>query len=210
MSTLPELQHVDGTDDAEGKVHAAQVEATQRRQRSGYVIRWICVGVGIGAIAFTLLLAAAPPTTVYEAYSPLVGHRAPAINGTTLLGQPFTLSAFRGHFVIVDFVSSWCVPCRQEQPQLIRFAQHPFGGAQLVGVAFQDLDSSVLAMQGPWVGLYPLLGDPKGEIALAYGVDNPPTKFVIDPRGKIVAKILGPVTAAGLDSLLRRASNQRL
>ncbi|MHB8378308.1 MAG: TlpA family protein disulfide reductase [Acidimicrobiales bacterium] len=184
------------------------VRRVQRRRQ--YVVRWIVAVIGVVLVGLTLLLATAPPTTVYSAYSPLVGHRAPAIVGTTLLGQPFSLHDLRGHFVVVNFFSSWCVPCRTEQPQLIRFAQHLFGGAQLVGVVFQDLNASAFAMLGPWRGLYPVLGDPGGRIALNYGVDNPPTKFVIDPRGRVVAKIIGPVTAAGLDALLRRASVQGL
>ena len=180
-----------------------------RRQRQ-HVVRYVVAIVSAGLVGLTLLLATAPPTTVYAAYSPLVGHRAPLIAGTTLTGQPFNLHALRGRFVVVDFFSSWCVPCRTEQPQLIRFAQHPYGGAQLVGVVFQDLNASALAMLGPWRGLYPVLGDPGGRYALNYGVDNPPSKYVIDPRGRVIAKIIGPVTAAGLDSLLKRASVQGL
>ena len=147
---------------------------------------------------------------MYAAYSPLVGHRAPAIIGKTLLGQPFNLYALRGHFVVIDFFSSWCVPCRTEQPQLVRFAKQPYGGAQLVGVVFQDLNASALTMLGPWRGLYPVLGDSGGRYALNYGVDNPPSKYVIDPKGRVIAKIIGPVTAAGLDALLKRASVQGL
>ncbi len=175
------------------------------------VVRWIVAVVGVGLVGLTLLLAAAPPSTVYSAYSPLIGHRAPAIVGKTLgTDQSFNIRALRGHFVVVDFFSSWCVACRTEQPQLIRFAQHPYGGAQLVGVVFQDLNASALAMLGPWRGLYPVLGDPGGRFALNYGVDNPPSKYVIDPRGRGIAKIIGPVTAAGLDSVLKRATLEGL
>jgi len=182
---------------------------TARRVRP-HIVRAIVAVVGVGLVGLTLLLATAKPTTVYQADSPLVGHRAPEIMGTTLLGQPFNLRAFRGHYVVVDFFSSWCVACRTEQPQLIRFAEHPYHGAQLVGVVFQDLNASALAMLGPWRGLYPVIGDPGGKIALNYGVDNPPSKYVIDPRGRVVAKIIGPVTTVGLDSLLKRAIGEGL
>jgi cytochrome c biogenesis protein CcmG/thiol:disulfide interchange protein DsbE len=92
----------------------------------------------------------------------------------------------------------------------VRFAKQPYGGAQLVGVVFQDLNASALTMLGPWRGLYPVLGDSGGRYALNYGVDNPPSKYVIDPKGRVIAKIIGPVTAAGLDALLKRASVQGL
>jgi protein involved in polysaccharide export with SLBB domain len=41
-------------------------------------------------------------------------------------------------------------------------------------------------------------------------VYNPPSKYVIDPEGRVVAKIIGPVTAAGLDSIITRAKSQSL
>jgi hypothetical protein len=45
------------------------------------------------------------------------------------------------------------------------------------------------------VSLYPVVTDPGGATALNYGVSNPPSKYIIDPRGTVVAKIIGPVTA---------------
>jgi cytochrome c biogenesis protein CcmG/thiol:disulfide interchange protein DsbE len=213
VTDLPEFSDLAFAPDAPKSVDpdlSLTLPVRRARGLRQHVVRSIVAVVGVGLVGLTLLLATAPPTTVYEAYSPLVGHRAPAIVGTTLIGQPFNLHALRGHFVVIDFFSSWCVPCRTEQPQLVRFAEHPYGGAQLVGVVFQDLNASALAMLGPWRGLYPVLGDPEGRYALSYGVDNPPSKYVIDPKGRVVAKIIGPVTAVGLDSLLKRAIAQGL
>ncbi|MFI4971219.1 MAG: TlpA family protein disulfide reductase [Hyphomicrobiales bacterium] len=196
--------------DSSGSPTAQVVPALSGEGRGTHTVRWIVAIGAVGIVGLTLLLATAPPTTVYDSYSPLVGHRAPAIIGRTVTGERFDLLALRGRFVVIDFFSSWCVPCRIEQPQLVRFAQRPFDNAQLVGIIFQDSDSSAVKMLGPWVGLYPVLPDPQGLIALNYGVANPPTKYVIDPKGRIIAKIIGPVTAAGLDSFLRRASAQGL
>lgn len=180
------------------------------RKPIGHRVRWIALAVGGGLIAVMVVLATAPPTTQYEADSPLIGHRAPAVTGRTLLGERFDLSTLRGHFAVIDFFASWCVPCQSEQPELVRFAEHPRAGAELVGVVFHDSTASIRALIGPWAGLYPVLIDPGGTIALNYGVDNPPSKYVIDPRGRVVAKIIGPVTAAGLDSVIKRAQAEGL
>ncbi len=188
----------------------APAVGVRRYPRSKHVIRGVIVVVSATLVGLTMLFATAKPAKTYQAFSPLVGHQAPHIAGTTLLGQRFDLDAPKGRFVVVDFFSSWCVACHTEQSQLELFAQHPYDGAQLVGVVFQDLNSSALAMFGPWRGLYPVLGDPGGKIALNYGVDNPPTKFIIDLKGRVIAKVIGPVTAAGLNSLLVRANNQSL
>lgn len=179
-------------------------------QRPRHRVRWIVLLVALAVGGIIFLLASAPPTTQLEANSPLVGHRAPAFSAVTLTGQAFHLRAGRGHFVVLDFFSSWCVPCRTEQPQLIRFAQYPPHGAELVGIVFQDSRASIRSLLGPWVGLYPVITDPQGTIALDYGVDNPPSKYVIDPQGRVVAKLVGPVTAPGLDAVIQEARSKGL
>jgi cytochrome c biogenesis protein CcmG/thiol:disulfide interchange protein DsbE len=141
---------------------------------------------------------------------PGVGRRAPALHGNVLTGGTFDISQLRGPFVVVDFFSSWCVPCRTEQPQLVKSAEDQRYGADLVGVIFEDTVPYIRALLGPWVGLYPVITDPGGQGSLNCGVDNPPSKYVIDPNGTVVAKIIGPVTATGLDSIIARARSERL
>ena len=160
--------------------------------------------------AITFALAVAPPSSQSEVKSPLLGRPAPVVTGTEITGGVFNLRSLRGHFVVIDFFASWCVPCRTEQPELVKFAEQQHNGVQLVGVIFEDTTAASRSLLGPWVGLYPVITDPGGRIALDYGVYNPPSKYVIDPEGKVVTKIIGPVTAAGLDSVITRAQSQGL
>ena len=168
---------------------------------------WIALAVLAAMAGVVTVLAVSPPATQVEAQSPLVGQSAPAIPGPTIIGQSFSLAGLQGHFVVVDFFSSWCVACRQEQPQLARFvAQHAQpGGARLVGVIFEDTIPAIRHFLGPALGSYPVVADPVGQIALDYGVDNPPEKYLVAPNGVIFAKVIGPVTAAGLDRLITKA-----
>ncbi|MGA3353914.1 MAG: TlpA family protein disulfide reductase, partial [Acidimicrobiales bacterium] len=52
---------------------------------------------------------------------------------------------------------------------------------------------------------WPSLVDPGERIAISYGVDDPPQSFLIAPDGRVVDRILGGVTVAGLDRLVEHA-----
>lgn len=182
-----------------------------RGRRGGrHPARWIALVALLMGAAITFALAVAPPSSQSEVKSPLLGRPAPAVTGTEITGGGFNLRSLRGHFVVIDFFASWCVPCRTEQPELVKFAEQQHNGALLVGVIFEDTTAASRSLLGPWVGLYPVITDPGGRIALDYGVYNPPSKYVIDPKGRVVTKIIGPVTAAGLDSVITRAKDQGL
>ncbi len=176
----------------------------RRHQRS---VLWAALAVLLVMVGVLTVLGLSPPATQVEAQSPLVGQPAPAIPGPTVTGQPFSLAGLEGHFVVVDFFSSWCVACHEEQPQLARFVAQQAGpsGARLVGVIFEDTIPAIRQFLGPELGRYPVVADPVGRIALDYGVDNPPEKYLVAPNGVIFDKVIGPVTADLLDQLIAKA-----
>ncbi len=193
----------DGATTGSGQPDA--VEVGQRPHRGRRPARWIAVAVALATALLVYALAVAPPSTQAEVQSPLLGRPAPALVGPNIVSGTFDLRSLRGHFVVIDFFASWCVPCRTEQSQLVQFAQEQKYGASLVGVIFEDTVQGARSLLGPWVGLYPVVSDPGGRIALDFGVRNPPSKYVVDPTGRVVAKLIGPVTAAQLDAIIVRA-----
>ena len=139
--------------------------------------------------------------------SPLVGAQAPAVRGLTVQGTAFALPRPPGHFVVLNFFASWCEPCQQEGPELVKFAfehQQP-GDAELVGVVFDDTTAAARSYQATLGATWPTVADTGGTIALAYGVRAPPSTFLIAPDGRVAAYIVAPVTAADLDALIARA-----
>ena len=160
--------------------------------------------VGAGLIA---VLATRPPAAVTEVRSPLVGNPAPAVRGITVDGHAYALTQPPGTFVVLNYFASWCVPCQQEGPELVRFDfQHRrVGDARLVSVVFDDTTAAARTYQATVGATWPTLADPKGELALSYGVRAPPSTFLIAPDGRVVAYLVAPVTAAGLDALIARA-----
>jgi peroxiredoxin len=109
-------------------------------------------------------------------------------------GQQVALSSFRGKYVLVDFWASWCRPCREENPNVVKaFNKYKDKNFTVLGVS---LDQS----RAPWVKAiekdkltWTQVSDLKGwsnEVAAKYNVQSIPQNFLVDPTGKIVAKNL--------------------
>ena len=170
-------------------------------------VLWIAVAVAVPVALLVLALANGEPAATRAVRSPLVGKPAPALEGTTVDGNDARLADLRGKWVVVNFFATWCVPCRQEHPELIRFAQahEATGDAAVLAVVYSDNTQAVKEFRDKEGGTWPMLTDPKGRIALDYGVAGIPESFLVSPDGVVVAKLLGGVRAADLDQLLYRA-----
>jgi len=161
------------------------------------------LGLGIAIALLVGVLATRKSAENALAASPLVNKAAPVLDGTTLAGQPFSLSAQRGRYVVVNFFASWCVPCLQEHPELEKFTQrHQGGDAQLISVLFDDTASAARDFFKRHGGDWPVMDDPGAKAALDFGVRGPPESFVVDHNGYVVTRIVGRVTADGLDRIL--------
>jgi len=143
--------------------------------------------------------------------SPLVGKRAPAIEGETVDGGRASLSDLRGKWVVVNFFATWCVPCRLEHDDLVRFseAHQATGDAAILAVVFSDSSQAVREFRAKEGGTWPMVTDPQGRIALAYGVSGVPESILVNPEGVVVSKILGGVRTSDLEDLLARAKLAR-
>lgn len=168
--------------------------------------------VGVPLIA---LLAYGMTRDPREIPSPLPGHDAPVFTravfapgeDSTLrrtVGDSVRLADQRGGVVVVNFWASWCLACRDEHEALSMTARHYAAkGVKFFGMLYNDQERNGIKWIAQMGGqAYPALSDPGARAAIDYGLYGVPETFVIDQRGKVVRKFLGPVGPAQLGPLL--------
>lgn len=122
-----------------------------------------------------------------------IGAQAPTFEAPDTIGNPVKLSDYGGKYVLLDFWASWCGPCREENPNLVK-AYHEFKDKNF------DILSVSLDQQGKrdaWINAihkdkltWKQVSDLKywqSEVAVLYCIRSIPQNFLINPDGKIVA-----------------------
>lgn len=164
----------------------------------------VLVGVGVGFLASQPVEQGAT-----QVDSPLVGKPAPAVAGQTLGGRGrVTLASLRGRVVVLSFFASWCGPCGQEAPSFAAYAwrvHRSRAPVRVLGVVYNDQDTAAAAFASKYGLTFPVLEDPGGAIANAFGVDGPPVTVVLDASGRVAAVLDGPVTEQQLATVAGRA-----
>jgi peroxiredoxin len=122
-----------------------------------------------------------------------IGTQAPGFVQPTPDGKPIALSDYRGKYVLIDFWASWCVPCRQENPALVKaYTTYKGRNFEILGVSLDDEKSRAKWLKAiaddhlPWTQVADLHGS-DNEAAQSYGIHSIPENFLLDPTGKIVA-----------------------
>jgi len=140
-----------------------------------------------------------------------IGTTAPDITQTSPDGKAISLKSLRGHYVLVDFWASWCGPCRQENPNVVK-AYNQFKdkgkGFTVYSVSLDDDKArwaQAIAADGlVWPNHVSDLKKWNNAAAAAYGVQSIPASFLLDPNGKIVGKNLrGAALEAKLAEVLK-------
>jgi cytochrome c biogenesis protein CcmG, thiol:disulfide interchange protein DsbE len=114
----------------------------------------------------------------------------------------FDTAALQGEVTVVNVFASWCIPCRDEHPLLVELRERT--GVRLYGINQKDAPENAAAFLAELGNPYERIGaDRDGRVSIDWGVYGVPETFVVDPRGTIVFKHVGPLTPSSLaDELL--------
>lgn len=125
--------------------------------------------------------------------SVFIGKAAPAIEQAALPGIPAPVQAdlAGGQVTVVNFWASWCPPCRAEHPTLKALAAE---GIQVIGVNMLDREADALGFLADEGNPFAKISyDPKGKTRLEWGVTAPPETFIINGKGEVVFRFIGPM-----------------
>ena len=133
----------------------------------------------------------------HEVPSPLVDKAAPAFALAHLDAPSKTLHRddMLGKVWLLNVWASWCAACRDEHAALVAFART--SAVPVIGLDYKDSRPQALAWLGRYGNPYEAsLFDESGRVGIDFGVYGVPETFVIDKRGVVRFKVVGPLTAA--------------
>ena len=128
----------------------------------------------------------------------------PDLTMETLDGRTISMAAQRGKVVLVNFWATWCGPCREEIPFLVRLAERYPDHLTVIGVSEDHGSPDAVAAFGAQYDVnYPLVMSTP-EIKRAFpGVFALPTSFVVDPEGRMVESHVGLISPVILEQETR-------
>jgi peroxiredoxin len=123
----------------------------------------------------------------------VVGDAAPEFSITTDTGRTIARSSFGGKLLVLNFWATWCPPCVEEIPSLDQF-QKTFSGSGVVvlGISVDQNQKAYQQFLSRAKVAFMTARDPEAEISAEYGTFKYPETYIIDSRGKVVEKIIGP------------------
>lgn len=171
----------------------------------------ICRPVSPLILAAVASLSSAPGHAQgYDLRAWPAGQSAPVLVGTDLQGQTWRLADLRGKAVLINFWASWCAPCLAEMPLLASLADaHGSDKLVILAVNFKESGAVVQRYVERNSLTLPVLLDPLGTMARAWGVRVFPTTVLVASDGRVVGVVrgefdwTGPQAAQLLAPLLR-------
>lgn len=159
--------------------------------------------VGVGALAAIAGILAGP----WLSGTPGDAGKLVAARLTDLSGKARSLSEWQGRILVVNFWATWCPPCREEIPALVRARDGlQASGVEFIGIAIDQVSKVQEFARNVHVS-YPLLMADASGLELVRALGNPsgglPFTVVLDRKGAIAHRHLGAVTQEKIEGQLK-------
>jgi cytochrome c biogenesis protein CcmG, thiol:disulfide interchange protein DsbE len=173
----------------------------EKKRRNLLIVLPLLAFMALAAL-FLYRLGSGDPSVLPSA---LIGRPAPITNlpplpGLERDGKPvpgLSNATFQGAVTLVNVWASWCVPCRDEVPQLEQLSKDK--RIQLVGINYKDAPDDARRFLSQFGNPFVATGrDASGRTSIDWGVYGVPETYLIGRDGRIAYKLVGPVTAENL------------
>ena len=138
-----------------------------------------------------------------EVPSPLINKPAPAFSLVQLDKPDLTLKRddMLGKVWMLNVFASWCVACREEHPLLVEFSRMKM--LPIYGLNYKDERAAGMKWLSTFGNPYAAsLYDHDGRVGIDYGVYGVPESFLIDAKGVVRYKQIGPFTPEAIETKL--------
>jgi cytochrome c biogenesis protein CcmG, thiol:disulfide interchange protein DsbE len=176
------------------------------RRRGLLVFIPLAVFLGLAAL-FLIRLGAGDISRIPSA---LIGRPAPVtvlpgVAGLERGGKPvpgLDADSFKGEVTVLNVWASWCAPCREEAPLLMRLAADK--RFRVVGINQKDATDDARRFLARYGNPFAAIGvDRNGRASIEWGVYGVPETFLVGRDGVILYKLIGEITAANLEAVLK-------
>jgi cytochrome c biogenesis protein CcmG/thiol:disulfide interchange protein DsbE len=185
---------------------ALQQGAAPRRMRLTVLVPLVLF-LGVAVLFFVRLSSGIDPSRIPSA---LIGQPAPATNlpavaGLQRDGQPvpgIAAADFFGAVTLLNVWASWCIPCHDEAPLLMRLAEDK--RIRVIGLNYKDQPDNARRFLGRYGNPFVAAGaDIGGRAAIEWGVYGVPETFIVGRDGKIAYKVVGPITPQNMEQVVK-------
>ena len=172
--------------------------------------RWVTTG-NVVTLAFLLFIAPKLLPHLGAIIGVGSGGGTPHFAVRTLEGAPLSSDSLRGHVVLVNVWATWCLPCRAEMPLLEgMYERHRASGFVLAGLSVDRVAPDVVAAFVRERHItYPIAMIGDAELAALGGVQGYPTSFLIDRKGEVRYRVVGPIAPVSLELAVRRLLDEK-
>ena len=156
-----------------------------------------------GAV-FTALLGitlwAGPAAAQFQKTPWPAAQAQPVLDLLDVQGQRWSSERLKGRVVVLNFWATWCPPCKEEMPSLQTLHEIGGGDPLVIGVNVRETASHVRRyVQATGIG-FPVVLDPRAELAQRLGVNAFPTTLLMGPDGRVRWRVLGEVDWSGAEA----------